>query len=184
MYFLSNIIILSVIDRLFSFIATMKNLYVCTTFVFMTINLIIFSSLYFVNKPDECIALKQVRRNCYESDAKIMLEIFYELKESNKTAFILCGAVIKCETSPCFRDNIKLNVVSYCEPFHADNTILTISSRISSAVEFVKWMSILSLIGSCLTIILGILLNIHLIVDYIKGLLANNQPAQYLKVVS
>jgi len=57
-----------------------------------------------------CEITGNLTRNCYEHDAKIMLEIFTTVIGPGipqSTAFARCGAVINCATSPCDRDLAK-----------------------------------------------------------------------------
>lgn len=49
----------------------------------------------------KCIVTElTTKRYCYENSAKIWLEQYLIISD-NKTAFVLCGPVINCQTSPC-----------------------------------------------------------------------------------
>src|SRR5918996_1440780 len=85
---------------------------------------IITLSLFIVNKPWDCVPVEKLRINCYESDAKLYLEIYYKLRDNN-TAFINCGPVRNCDTSPCKYDIIMGNNY-YCQNYERNQIRLSI----------------------------------------------------------
>ncbi len=90
---------------------------VCLILAFVCIAVIGFLS-YRVN-TSKCTIEGIINRNCYESKGKLILEQ-YVIINDNMTAFIYCGPVINCLTSPCDIDVIIGNQY-WCDLYNGNN---------------------------------------------------------------
>jgi len=81
---------------------TLISTFIC---LFLTISFAITIGVlaWHVDHPPICTVAKMENRNCYENQGEIYMEQYVTII-GNNTAFIKCGKVIACDTSPCAKD--------------------------------------------------------------------------------
>ncbi len=65
-----------------------------------------------------CKVIEFGHRNCFESKGHLFMDQYFAI-DNNRTAFVSCGPVLDCQTSPCDRP-IHVNNSYRCEPYSAD----------------------------------------------------------------
>lgn len=92
-----------------------KTLYLSILIITIGAILIGFS---FIPPTPKCTVKSFDGFNCYERNSKLYLERYYNLNNTDRKLLILCGAVLNCDTSPCYDDIIVTGDSYYCREWN------------------------------------------------------------------
>ena len=91
----------------------------------------------------KCIIESIGHRNCYEQKAQIILEQYITIN-GNKSAFIYCGPVLQCETSPC-DIKVAIGLQYWCYSYN-DNGLYQLTEFSETNGLRLYWICICALI--------------------------------------